>query len=64
MTLFMFSSFYTFFKRTLLKGTKFYINENYPRKIGYNRRKLQPIYAYAKQKKQYEKQMSFKGDPS
>ena len=49
-------------KRTLLKGTKFYINENYPRKIGYNRRKLQPIYAYAKQKKQYEKQMSFKGD--
>ena len=49
-------------KGTHLKDTKFYINEHYPRKIGYNRRKLQPIYAYAKQLKHYEKQMSFKGD--
>ena len=48
--------------RSLLRNTKFYMNENFPRNIGYNRRKLQPIYTYAKKIEHYEKQMSLKGD--
>ena len=48
--------------RSLLRNTKFYNNENFPRNIGYNRRKLQPIYTYAKKIEHYKKQLSLKGD--
>ena len=47
---------------SLLRNTKFHINEKFPQNIGYNRRKLQPIYTYAKKIERYEKQLSLKGD--
>ena len=49
-------------KRAKLRNTKFYINENYPRNVGYNRRKLQPIYSFAKKMGHYEKRVSLKSD--
>ena len=49
-------------ERAKLRNTNFYINENYPRNVGYNRRKLQPNYSFAKKMEHYEKRVSLKSD--
>ena len=49
-------------ERAKLRNTKFYMNENYPRNVGYYRRKLQPIYSFAKKMEHYEKRVSLKSD--
>ena len=49
-------------ERAKLRNTKFYMSENYPRNVGYNRRKLQLIYSFAKKMEHYEKCVSLKSD--
>ena len=49
--------------RFVLKNNhQFNISENFPGNIGYNRRKLQPIYKRAKQIGEYNRNISLRGD--
>lgn len=46
-----------------LRNNKQYsVQENYPGNIGYRRRKLHPIYSFAKKQNEYEKNTFLKGD--
>ena len=47
---------------TLKNDRSFFINENYPRHIEYNRRKLLPLYTLAKKNHEYDGKVFLKGD--